>query len=190
MHVKLSFPFKGTRNYVHGTSIFEELEKYLVGQGFGGADIDLAFRHMMLMPDCVMEVRPARADDSVVAKVSLHDGGGLTLCLNSDASGSEVERVSYDENEICKDVVINGSTIVSLSSVGYSDVEMMVALCKRLHQEYFDTEKRWVFSRFKGRVPLAFGREVELRIVKCVGTKLTCSEVFSSGQKVGEIYFS
>lgn len=190
MHVKISFPFKGARNYVHGTSVFDEIERYLVGQGFLGGDVDLTFRHMMLTPDCILEVRSARADDSVVAKVSLHEGGGFTLCLNPDNSGSEVERIEYDENEICKGAVINGAAIVSLLSEGYSDVEVMVALCKKLHQEYFDTEKKWVFSRFKGRVPLAFGREVELRIVKCVGTKLTCSEVFSSGQKVGEIYFS
>ncbi len=190
MQVKTTFPFKGGRTYVHGTSMFDELGEFLKSQGCVGAKIDIAFRKMIPNPNCTLEIRPAQADDSVVATISRREGDDLVICLNPEAEMAEPVGIEYDEERIGESAEIDGSTITSIRPSGYSDVEIMVALCKKLHQTHFAAGKRWVFSRFKGRIPLDLGEDVELRIVRAVGTRLTCSEVYTAGSKVGEIYFS
>lgn len=190
MQVKTVFPFKGGRTYVHGTSMFDEIGALLKSQGCIGAKIDIAFRKMIPNPNCTLEIRPAQADDSVVASISRPAGDDLVICLNPTAEMAEPARIEYAEDRIWESARIDGPRITSARPSGYSDVEIMVALCKKLHQTHFDAGKRWVFSRFKGRIPLDLEEDVELRIVRTVGTRLTCSEVYTAGSKVGEIYFS
>lgn len=190
MQVKTVFPFKGGRAYVQGPSIFDGITKYAMSQGCSDSEIDIAFRKMILNPACRLEIRPAQADDNVVASISRPEGDKLVICLNPEAEMAEPVRLEYDEARIGKAARIDGPTITSVRTPGYSDMEIMVALCKKLHQAHLTAEKKWIFSRFKGRIPLDLEEDIELRIVRAIGTRLTCSEVYTAGSKVGEIYFS
>lgn len=186
---KIVFPLKGERDYVHGTSLFDEVER-VSGLQSDGAEVDISFRKMIHNPSCTLEIRPAKTDDSVIARIVKDSGEVLTICVNSSNEIVESVRIEYNEALICKYAKVDGSKIKSSLPNGFSNIEVVVALCKELHNAYIGNECKWIFSRFKGRMPLILERNIDLRIIKTVGTRLTCSEIFSAGNKVGEIYFS
>lgn len=185
------FPLKGSRDYVHGTSIFDELVRSLPSLGLEESQVDLAFHRMIYDSICRVEIRDAIPGDSVVAKFTTIQGDQVVVCLNGAESDNVAERVPYDEETLARQASIQNGSICSAVVDGYSDVEHMVALCKRLHLEHYQGEaKRWVFSRYRGIIPLHLDGDVRITIVKSIGARLTCSEVFTAGRKLGEIYFS
>ncbi|MDN6856457.1 hypothetical protein QO207_07650 [Pseudomonas sp. CAN2814] len=191
MKNRVTFPLKGARDYVHGTSVFDELGRLLVEEGVASASLDLVFHQMMHGFTCSIERRDARSGDCVVARLAPSDGDGFVLCFNPLEVSASAERVDYDEDAIARFARIDASTIASPLADTHSDAENMVALCKRLHLEHYQGQaSRWVFSRYRGRIPLALTGDISISIVKSIGTRLTCSDVYSAGQKVGEIYFS
>lgn len=190
MQIKVSFPLKGSRQYVHGTSIFNAFVSAAKSAGQARGRIDISFKKIVSNPDCVMEVREVRPEDFSVAHVTGLDGSRTTFCITPEESMGEVVRVEYDEDRVCAGSVIDGCSISVKNPAHEDEIELLVALCKKLHQAYFDTDKKWLFSRYVGRYPLELSSEVKLSIVRNVGTKLTCSDVLSEGEKVGEIFFS
>lgn len=191
MQIKASFPLKGARQYVHGTSIFNAFVNAAKDAGYTQGNIDIVFKKIVSNPDCLIQIRASLPDDSSVAVVSgAVDNSQITLCLVPADHMGPVIRVEYDEEAVCAGAVIEGSRISSQSATHDDEIELLIALCKKLHQSYFNADKKWLFSRYKGRFPLELSGEVSLSITKNVGTKLTCSDVVSGGRKVGEIFFS
>lgn len=188
----VSFPLKGTRDYVHGTSIFDELERMLTTLERPHTQIDLAFHQMIHSTTCSFEFRAVQTGDSAVAKLVEEQDGGLIVCINAvDEAHCPPIRTSYDEDAISNQAEIEGATIRSSLIEGYSNSEIMIALCKRLHHEHFKEGcRRWVFSRYRGNIPLALEGNITITIAKSIGTRLTCSEIFTAKHKVGDIYFS
>jgi hypothetical protein len=190
MQISQSFPMKGSRQYVHGTSILNAFVDAARSAGLGRGRIDVTFRKVVSNPDCVILARASQPSDSAVAVVTGVDGDATTFCLEPAEATGQVVRVEYDEEQVCRGAVIDGGSISVRESAHPDEIELLVALCKRLHQSYFEGEKKWLFSRYHGRYPLALGGDIKLTITKNIGTKLTCSEVFSAGDKVGDIFFS
>lgn len=190
MQIKINFPLKGTRQYVHGTSIFNAFVNAAKDAGHPQGNIDVAFKKIVSNPDCSIQLRTSLPEDSSVAVVTGSNQSRITFCLVPADFMGPITRVEYDEDAVCIGAVIEGSSISVMSATHCDEIELLVALCKKLHQTYFDVDKKWLFSRYKGRFPLELSGEVTLSIVKNVGTKLTCSDVISGGKKVGEIFFS
>jgi len=132
-------------------------------------------------------------NDFTVIKLGSSDNSySSTFCLNPEAapSNGQGDRAPYDEENIVSDFTIKNKKIYATKNEAFTDSENIVAMCKKLHLAKLSQEKKWIFSRFVGRVPLNLGRSLELEVVKNIGIKLTCSELYSDGEKVGEIYFS
>lgn len=190
MQIKASFPLKGARQYVHGTSIFNAFVNAAKDAGYTQGNIDVIFKKMVSNPGCFIQMRASLPEDSSVAVVTGADNSKTTFCLVPADCIGPITKVGYDEEAVCAGAVIEGSSISVKNATHDDEIELLVALCKKLHQTYFDIDKRWLFSRYKGRFPLELSGEVALSIAKNVGTKLTCSDVVSGGVKVGEIFFS
>lgn len=190
MQIEESFSLKGSREYVQGTTIFNAFVSAAQEMGHAQGSIDITFKKMVSNPDCLIQVRASHSEDSSVALVVGADGSKATLCLVSAAAQGQVNRVEYDEDVVCAGARIDGCSVTVRRAVHPDDIELLIALCKKLHQAYFATDKKWLFSRYKGRFPLELSDDVKISIVKNIGVKLTCSDVFSAGTKVGEIFFS
>lgn len=190
MQIKESFPLKGSRQYVQGTSIFNAFVSAATSVGHAQGNIDVTFKKMVSNPDCLIQERASQSEDSSVALVTGLDGSKTTFCLVPAEAKGQISRVGYDEDAVCAGAIIDGCSIAVQSPTHKDEVELLVALCKKLHHVYFETDKKWLFSRYKGRFPLELAGDVKLSIAKNIGIKLTCSDVFSEGAKVGEIFFS
>jgi len=190
MSQMLKFVFKGSRNYVHGTSLFNALVEAAYQRGLAGGKINVSFKHMIYNPLCILEERSPIPEDSVVAKITGIDGGEYTFCINEASETEELVRQSFDEAEACRGAVVGDKSIFQDTPHHEDLIELLVSLCKKMHQECVDSSKKWVFSRYDGLFPIPTMEKVELRITKQIGKRLTCSAVLVNDEKIGDIYFS
>ncbi|MFD1007297.1 hypothetical protein [Oceanisphaera ostreae] len=186
----LKFVFKGSRNYVHGTSLFNALEHAAEQRGLPEGKINVSFKKMIHNPLCTLEERMPNTDDSVAAKIISSDGVIIALCINEAADVGITVRQEFDEPEVCRGAVLGENSIVQENPHHQDRIELLVSLCKKMHQAFIDDTKKWVFSRYDGQFPIPSPHKVELRITKQVGTRLTCSDVLVNDKKIGDMYFS
>lgn len=186
----LKFVFKGSRDYVHGTSMFNALVQAVSQRSVMEGTINISFKHKIHNPVCVLEERLPVRGDSVVAKIIGNNGDSFTLCINESSETEDIERRAFDESEVCRGAVVGAKCITQYNPHHQDLIELLVSLCKMMHQECVDGSKKWVFSRYDGQFPLPESEKVELRITKQIGTRLTCSDVIVDGLKIGEMYFS
>ncbi|OHY79845.1 hypothetical protein [Marinobacter sp. AC-23] len=190
MPESLKFAFKGNRNYVQGTSLFNALVHAAGQRGLTEGMINVSFKRMIHSPVCVLEQRSPTTDDPVAAKISGKDGESFGLCINESSETEVADRQEFDEPEVCRGAVLGEKSIVQENPHHQDRIELLVSLCKKVHQECIDDSKKWVFSRYDGQFPIPAPDKVELRITKQVGTRLTCSDVLVNGEKIGDMYFS
>ncbi len=188
---QVSFPFKGNRDYIQGTSVFNAIVTFSQQIGIKQGTIDINFKAMIESPNCVIELRAAQSDDAVSANISCAQSGKkISLVVNPSSITSPMHRVKYDETNICKNSDVSELTI-SQKNLSHEDrIELVVALCKKLHIETIDHNKKWIFSRYKGEFPILIDKELRLNVVKRVGTRLTCSDVLADNKKIAQIFFS
>lgn len=190
MRKHLCFPFKGSREYVQGTSLFNAVIQTAEDIGLTTGTVSLSFKDMIHSPECILEQRAPTADDAVVAKISVSDSDDITLCINSAQTLTDARRDTFDEAEACRGAEVGDMSIKQINPHHQDRIELLVSLCKMMHLECIDNSKKWVFSRYNGLFPIPCPQEVELRITKQVGTRLTCSDVIVNGCKIGDMYFS
>lgn len=185
------FPLKGKRDYVHGTSIFNELVLQAQRVGLKSGEINLTFKNKIANNVCLLDRRTPRKEDAIVAKLHGSDSAtGFYISVNPSSERYPVERVDFDEDSICRDSLLSESSIELKGAAHHDSIEMIVALCKKMHIQLVDSEKRWVFSRYVGVFPIPRGKDIKLALVKRIGAKLTCSKVYVDSCEVADIYFS
>lgn len=190
MFEDLIFLFKGNRDYVHGTSLFNAVVEAAERRGLSKGTVNITLKSMIHNPVCVLEQRSPASDDAVVAKLSGQNGEDITLCINEAVTTRPTERQAFDEPEVCRGAVVGNMNIVQENPHHQDRIELLVSLCKMMHLQCVDSNKKWVFSRYNGLFPIPAPEKVELRITKQVGTRLTCSDVLIDGIKIGDMYFS
>ncbi|WP_379865426.1 hypothetical protein [Marinobacter sp. M5B] len=186
----LKFVFKGNRNYIQGTSLFNALVEVADQRGLAECNINVSFKHMIHNPVCILEERAPTAADAVVAKITEPDGESYSLCINAAIETEEAVRQGFDEPEACRGSIVGDRSIVQNNPHHADRIELLVSLCKKMHQHCVDSSKKWLFSRYDGRLPIPAMDKVELRITRQVGTRLTCSDVLVNGEKIADMYFS
>lgn len=190
MSETLTFGFKGSRNYVHGTSLFNALVQAAGRRDLGEGKISLSFKHMIYNPACILEERSPAANDSVVAKITGNHAEHFVLCINESSKIKEAERQKFDEQEACRGSVVSDKIIVQHRPHHQDRIELVVSLCKKMHLECVDAKKKWMFSQYCGVFPIPEPEKVEIRITKQIGSRMTCSDVLVNDQKIADIYFS
>lgn len=189
----LNLKYKGERDYLHGTDIFNETLSKLSAQNLQAKDIDFAFHRL--------------ASHQLKATSSLQDGAEPAAVCGFTADGVRqrlylVEtdqpvtgRNPYPEDEIVRtmnvDLLARRATLYGEST--YSDIELWVAMTKALHYKVFaQLQGKWLFvrARFAQYALISPGTERTLIISSSFNDKLTRSDALLDGVKVGEIYFS
>lgn len=191
MKKESQFVFKGNRNYIQGTSLFNAIVNNVVDQGIEKGSLDVSFRKMVHSPVCVIENRGFQSEDAVTAHVSNgEDDKAFSLVLYEADSVEAPVRVEFDEEAVCQGALVDGNSI-TLADPKHKDlIELVVSLCKKLHLEVVADSKKWVFSRYLGQFPIPEAKKVEIRIVKQVGVKLTKSDVLVNDEKIADLFFS
>ncbi|MBB1624655.1 hypothetical protein [Achromobacter sp. UMC71] len=197
MHKDLDLSFKGNRNYLHGTDIFDTLLAWLYEQGFETVEgLDLSF-HQIATSALRAELDPPEASEHRDAAVLSFKSQGLRHRIHLRETAAPVlGRRPYPEDRLVAgaNIDLSAQTIIVENCLpGYSAIEYWVALTKALHLRALpDAAGKWLFVR--ARLP-ELGGPLEcirpaVQLVSNYQGKLTRSEVSLDGRKFGDIYFS
>ncbi len=192
----LDLAFKGNRNYLHGTDVFNQTLLWLQDALPGAPieDIDFSF-HRLARHQVGIRIGAAPEGQPVYAVCAFAQSGQRQKAHLIETDLPVTGRYPYAEDKIVAPMRIDLSQRrgLLLGSVDYTDIEVWVAMTKALHQAVFpQAPGKWLFvrGRFAAYVRHSAANERALAIVASLHDRLTRSEVLLDGRKVGEIFFS
>lgn len=195
----LKLVFKGERNYVHGTTMFDETVRLLSDAGYEPLNAIQFLIYKMISTNLKLVVEPYREaapanEDAAVMRFAA-DGQSMQACVKLQ-DGMPETRVPYDESAVLNHCEIDATTrrIRLLNDgFGFSQIEVLVSINKALHLAVLDKPATsWVFCRWDSPAwPLPADLSgVTVTLKQTLGTRLTRADVELAGQMLGQIYFS
>jgi len=188
-----AFGFKGGRDYVHGTDMFNCLEEMIADGLDSKAWITRLIIRNMARTQCAIvigEKPPAGMAANVTFSVS--NGGEILPGYLYETGDPVIDNIPYDEDGIVQTASIADDTIIQKTKSQYSPIEEIVALKKALSYRLFpDPDGKWVFMRLDLSTPL---RDVanslySIRLSKILGKRATISDILVDNEPVGQIHF-
>jgi len=194
--VPFDFAYKGDRDYIHGTSVYEQVSEYfsevfpdrmngtfqMVIHSFAKKRCDFVY---------TLDSGPMKKPEAGRVEVSTSTGihGWLV------ESGDEISRhIPFPENKITERCKLGDDRSVEMVSVvPFHPIEVLVAITKHLHlREYPGASGKWIFARLELDRLLNDDDcgQMGVQIQKSIGTRLTQSAVLSDGKPIGKIHFS
>ena len=178
--MELEFKFKGSRDYIQGPDMINALMELT---GANSLNIDIKFyKRTNKFLEIVNEDHAAK-----VASFRINDGPIQYL---KETASAVTDSYPYPEDEIISGSKIADNEILFFDNQSYSDIEIIVALTKKLHTHYFDTKDKWLFARGVLNIAQKNKGAKRIKIIKNIGSKLTQSSVYVNDDEIGHIYFS
>ena len=198
--IPVTFCFKGSRDYVHGTDMFNKIIE-LNKERFNGADfidIDMNVRSIARTNMNMFELQSFNNDSSkpVNASFSINVNENRTNVLLVENGEAIYCRYEYNEEEI-EDVAVVDIEEKSIILSNFSEhtlIEKIVAVNKKLLNSLFPNHGgKWYFTKIKLRglnLNTPVSATIKLVFKKNLDFKLTDTIIFVEGEQVGNIYFS
>ena len=184
------FCFKGNRNYVHGTDIFNKLIE-LFGNELNGKKIDLSFHGIAKTNLDLIADKPA---EELIKFVFKYKDTTESCTWYGIENHKKIDcRYEYPEEKIYKlSVIDKKAQRVSLENeTGFTFIENIVALNKYLLQNlYNNLNGKWYFTRLQMESIPFRSSPVALELQANFNFKLTKSAIFYNKKNIGYIYFS
>jgi hypothetical protein len=188
----LEFCFKGSRNYVHGTDIFNKVIKQLKNEMLN-KKIDLSFHGIARTNIDLVNEKPENKELIKFAIKFINKDNKKEVMYGIE-NGKKIEcRYEYPEENIYnlsnlnlekKEVVLNKDT-------SFSFIENIVALNKYLLVNLFSNANgKWYFTRLQLKENIDSNYPLKLILKGSFNLKLTKTEIFVDNKSVGFIYFS
>lgn len=198
--IPVTFCFKGSRDYVHGTDMFNKIIE-LKKERFNGVefiDIDMTVRSIASTNMNMFESQSFHIDPStpINANFSINANGNridVLLVENGDAINCKYE---YNEEEIEHAAVVQiEEKIITLSNFSkYTLIEKIVALNKKLLNSLFPNHGgKWYFTKIKLRemnLNTPISATIKLSFKKNMDFKITDTVIMVNDKQIGNIYFS
>ena len=192
--IPLELVYKGTRDYLHGTDMYDAIMEQLrsaVPQHAHGAVKMVMHGFARHQCDLMYMLGQARCPKPVDARVEFFLGDIVSGWLTETAR-PVLSRRPYKEDELVASSRIDGHSIIAGVVVPCSVIEILVALTKRLHTVLRPDQAKWAFTRLELQRPLAdddAGR-LQVELLQSLGNRLTKSAVRTESMALGHIYFS
>lgn len=185
-------PYKGERNYVHGTDLVNTILK-----GFGEGSVEnfsISFSGLIVEQNCRLfySAQELSSESSKKCKGKCEvDGSQVYFGVQplSDYCG-EIRRIAYDESIVMKRSIMEEKSIFYAEKSPYSFIENVVALTKRLHQKRVSSDGQWLFVKLNLDCFSYESTSLRIKLVMTSSTRLTKSIIYSENREIGEIYFS
>lgn len=191
---QLNLQYKGQRNYIHGSDIYNAINNVasqLTNKNRAFVS-NLAF-HRFAKKDCdLCLVQPLEKKD-YVAKGNIKDiqGNDLQQFWIVESDRDPVGRYDYDEKAIINLALIKDQEIILQEKTDYTPIEETIALTKSLHYKLFpDISGKWVFGQLDLVRPFSVKRNnlrIELKSAK--SNRFTMSKIYEDDEFVGNIRF-
>lgn len=188
----LDVGFKGARDYLAGTDIFDSVST-VVNERFGGFVESLVFRR--LATNCLALVSKNNLDQrTVVCEVRLGgvDGEEPIKLLVVEGDEPVHSRRDFDEARIANacEVSLENRSVEKARDSEFSVIEELVAAHKVLCDAIAPGNGKWVFTQLNLSCSIAL-EVASLKLVnkRCLSGKLVLSEIFLNESSVGFIRF-
>lgn len=191
---RIEFSFKGDRDYIQGTDIFNAL----VGQYQCAKlrNIHFTIHGFVRTPMCEAYQADSREGldqlRNIKARASF-DFGGIRqwLALKDLPALGPARRCEYPEDRITSLCDVRGRTIVLERASPFPFIETVVAMNKHLHQKLFaDATGKWVFTGAALTQGCDAREGFSLQIGSEVNYRLTRAEIVHNGRAIGSLLFS
>ncbi|MFK3774616.1 hypothetical protein [Pseudomonas sp. NPDC089406] len=189
--IDLTFEFKGERNYVHGSDIFNALS-LIARQTFGGGFVTLiAFRNVARRQCVLAFENPASMTAVATGNMQAGDGQMHPFWL-FEREEEVIGRYAFDEDVIVDraEVSIQGKSISLLPDGSVTPIEYVIALTKRLHYLLSpDIDGKWLFGQLNLDLPLDAEGAVRVVQKSLLHGRMSVNEVWLGDARVGTIRF-
>lgn len=199
--LKKKIAFKGTRTYLHGTDLFDEMRAIGREHGYASASSGrVTFAVNNMIEDSEIEIAVSDAPivtDSVtwVAKMSLLSADESSVYIAARPAGAGQEaglRKPYDEEKIVSQCEVSGRRVSSRVLADFSLIEQVVPLNKHLRM-CLHTETQlptnWLFVRADFKFWPETPQNIEITSQTDAPARIYKSTVSFDGIEAGEIYF-
>lgn len=188
MNRRLSFCFKGHRNYVQGPDIVVAVLNQFAEEEI--ADLDFKFNEIVSTNLNLIESGKAEG-----AKVNIRlTVNGEPKSLQLIENGHAIEcRYEFDERQIveCCNLDMTAQSIELRNPTVYTSCENFVAMNKYLLQNLYPQEKgKWYFTRLEQKHPIGDDALITVKLIKNFNFRLTKSDILISNEVVGSVYFT
>jgi hypothetical protein len=197
-NIDLDIPFKGDRNYLHSTDLYDfslrEIAKNSPADQL--KDVRLLFKSIASNPlrltfDNLLDEFPMP-----LALLSFTVSDQKYVGKLFPRAGSITDRKDYDEGEIIKAAKLYALEkyiqIHEFGKLNYSLTEVIVAMNRTLHQAYFSIPGKWMFTELFSEKSLhSFcPNDIKLSLDLFSNTRLTRSSILLDDVRIGYICFS
>jgi hypothetical protein len=192
---RVALRFKGARNYIHGTDIFNLMIACYPDEKI--SNIRFSIHDFVRTPICKVYSADTKDElsslDAVCVRCQFNKGDTtcwLAMCQGEGDFRSGA-RYDYSEEKIISLCILREGWITLTDSSPFSFIENVVAMNKHMHEKMFpEVDGKWVFSRIDLESFQDIRRELSLSLKHNMGNRLTKSDIQIGERKIGEIYFS
>ncbi|HEX8295861.1 MAG TPA: hypothetical protein VF593_06140 [Chthoniobacteraceae bacterium] len=177
-------PFLGSRDYLHGTTLFDALLPFLPG------DATMTFKFSKTIRSNCVQIAPERGEASLAWKSASAGAGALQV--HALPSAEPLERRAYPESLVRDGAEITGESVCYEDESPFSFVSTLIPLHKALLAAHVQPSVpgQWVFTRLDLAERPASFRRIELQLAGVFQDQLAHSKISVEGQPIGAIYFS
>jgi hypothetical protein len=192
----LDLPFRGDRNYVHGTDIVSGLSALLPGLFPGqNAYLSSISFHAKATNELVAELGEPGPDSDATAKFVVSGATGTTIGTGWVQQTNRVppRRVEFDEAAVVGESVIDrAARTLELAPNGqFTTIQVLVAAMKALCYDINrPVNSRWMFGRLDLSCPLpARPGTLRIAITRLFADRYAVGQVTADGGPLGVVHF-
>lgn len=188
----LNFCFKGNRDYVHGTDIFNNLIKKLKTEIIN-SKLDLSF-HGIAKTNIHLSYKKPDNEEQLKFVLKYTNTENDKIILYGVENGVPIKcRYEYEEEKINKASNINleNKEVILKHDTSFDFIENVVAMNKSLLEKIFGKlDGKWFFTRLQLNELSGYNYPLRLELKANFNFKLTKTEIFLNDKSIGFIYFS
>lgn len=185
---RLSFCFKGNRDYVQGPDIVVAVLKQFSAEEI--TDLDFKFNGIASTNLDLIEGDKAENANVNIRLMVNGEPKSFQLIESGEAIGCRYE---FDERRIldCCNLDMTAQSIELQNPTAYSFCENIVAMNKSLLQNLYPQETgKWYFTRLEQKYPIDDDALITVKLIKNFNFRLTKSDILISNEVVGSVYFT
>ena len=196
--VGLRLAYKGDRDYLHGTDIYNAVTRIISGSNPGIVfnKIKLSFhkvaRNQFKMTYGNHSLLGQMPKDINVEGRFISQTADI-ICWLTETDEHVVENLPYHEEDIVNKTSIDGNSITIEGEVPFTPIEILVAITKNLHMKLYPVRAgRWFFTRLELNrlLKISDAPKLKVEIEKNLNNRLTKGSIHSGEEMLGYIYFS
>lgn len=185
--MRLYLPFLGSRDYLHGTTLFDALAAHVPPE----SSITFKFSKMIRTNVIDLSDQPENAEASLTWRSDDSQGA---LYARSTREDSSAERRPYPEHLVGAATEIHNGVAIYEKESPFSFVATLIPIHKALLSHHGVAEGfppgQWVFTRLDLNCRPRSFKTIDIRLGSVLGRQLVRSEIGVDGIAAGAIYFS